>query len=166
MAADQERADRVREIKRDNPGLRWKHIAEYVGVELRSAQMWQETGAISYENAKKLAELVDVSVDWIMRGTPASSPTPFAGPDAAAELQDTLSDVLQEIKDQLARQTQVLEEIKGYAAAAKTMLEEQKAVKTETEEATARLLAAAETARLALRPATQSPEAAPGTPAK
>lgn len=81
MAEDQDRAERIRALRRDKH-LRWKQIAEHVGVELRSAQMWQETGSISYENAKKLAELAGVDVDYIMRGTDNGTPSPFAGPDA------------------------------------------------------------------------------------
>lgn len=82
MAADQERADRIRSLKQDNPQLRWRHIADHVGVELRSAQMWQETGAISYDNAKRLATLFEgVDVDWIMRGPRDEAPSPFAGAD-------------------------------------------------------------------------------------
>lgn len=130
MAADQERADRIRQIKQDNPGLKWRHIADHVGVELRSAQMWQETGAISYENAKKLAELVDVSVDWIMRGTPSSTPSPFPEPTLESEL----GNVLQEIKAQLAEQTRVLDEIKDYARRVEQMLSEQRDLKDETDE--------------------------------
>jgi hypothetical protein len=118
MAADQERADRIRLLKRDNPQLKWRHIADHVGVELRSAQMWQETGAISYENAKKLAELVGDpahDVDWIMRGPRESerAPSPFAGQDALADRLDQMEALIAKQNELLARQSQILKRIEA-----------------------------------------------------
>lgn len=68
MAADQDRADRIRTLKTEHPEYTWQVIADRVGVSLRAAQSWQETGGIAYENAKKLAELWDEDLDYIMRG--------------------------------------------------------------------------------------------------
>lgn len=89
MAADQERADRIRALKQERPDLTWRRIADFVGVTERSATDWQVKGGISYDNAKRLAELFEVDVDYVWRG-PAdvpqeATPSPFAGPDALAE---------------------------------------------------------------------------------
>lgn len=41
MAADQERADRIRALKQGRPDLTWRRIADHVGVTERSATDWQ-----------------------------------------------------------------------------------------------------------------------------
>lgn len=75
MAADQERAERIRQLKQDHPEFTWEQIAHHVGVTPRAAQGWQVTGSIAYTNAKKLAELFDeIDVDWIMRGPRPETP--------------------------------------------------------------------------------------------
>jgi hypothetical protein len=74
MAADQERADRIRALKKEHPETTWDAIGDYVGVSTRAAQAWQETGGITYENAKKLAELWDEDLGYIMRGVRADTP--------------------------------------------------------------------------------------------
>jgi hypothetical protein len=87
MAADQERADRIRALKLERPDLTWRRIADYVGVTERSATDWQKKGGIDYANAEKLATLFEVDVDYIWRG-PAEeerAPSPFAGQDALAD---------------------------------------------------------------------------------
>lgn len=131
MAADQERADRIRALKQERPDLTWRRIADHVGVTERSATDWQRKGGMEYDNAKKLAELFEVDVDYIWRGAPQQAPDMFP---PANPLEGELGDVLAEIKAQLARQTEVLEEIRGYAADAKRMLEEQRTLKAETDE--------------------------------
>ncbi len=69
MAADRERAERIRQLKNAHPELRWQAIADHVGVTLRAAQAWAQKGEIAYDNAKRLADLFDgVDVDYIMRG--------------------------------------------------------------------------------------------------
>lgn len=68
MASDQERAERVRELKDSRPDLTWGRIAEAVGVRERSAIEWQKTGGMDYGNAKKLAKLFDVSAEWLWSG--------------------------------------------------------------------------------------------------
>lgn len=66
MAADQERADRIRALKQARPDLTWRRIADAVGVTERSATDWQVKGGISYENAKKLADVFEVDVDYVV----------------------------------------------------------------------------------------------------
>lgn len=106
MAADQERADRIRALKQARPDLTWRRIAEHVGVTERSATDWQTKGGMEYANAKKLAELFEVDVDYIWRGSPASDTPDLSRPDIA------LTEILDDIKAQLAEQTQVLNDVK------------------------------------------------------
>lgn len=74
MAADQERADRIRALKLDRPDLTWRRIADHVGVSERAASDWQKKGGIEYANAEKLAALFEVDVDYIWRGTETNTP--------------------------------------------------------------------------------------------
>lgn len=97
MAADQERADRIRALKHGRPDLTWRRIADYVGVTERSATDWQSKGGISYENAKKLASLFEVDVDYIWRGTETGTPDPFAAAEQPVDTQ------LAEIRELLAK---------------------------------------------------------------
>lgn len=162
MAADQERADRIRALKLERPDLTWRRIADYVGVSERAASDWQKKGGIEYDNAKKLAALFEVDVDYVWRGSPQQAPDLFPAPAIERELAAVLAD----IKAQLAEQTRVLDEIKAHAAAAERMLAEQRRVKGETEAATQRLLGAADVATRALQAGTQPPAAAPERRAK
>jgi hypothetical protein len=90
MAADQERADRIRALKQERPDLTWRRIADHVGVTERSATDWQRKGGIDFENAKKLAEIFEVDVDYIWRGTDTGTPSPFAGQDNITGLMDLI----------------------------------------------------------------------------
>ena len=85
MAADQDRADRIRALKKDHPEYTWQAIADRVGVSLRAAQSWQEKGGIEYENAKKLAALWDEDLDYIMRGRRGETPDLSNGSDNEAD---------------------------------------------------------------------------------
>lgn len=73
MAADQDRAARIKELKDSRPDLTWQAIADFVGVTMRAAQAWAEKGEIAYSNAEKLAELFEVDVKSITRA-PQTSP--------------------------------------------------------------------------------------------
>jgi hypothetical protein len=90
MAADQERADRIRALKAERPDLTWRRIADYVGVSERAASDWQKKGGIEYDNAKKLAEVFEVDVDYIWRGPSEAdrAPSPVRRPDALADRLD------------------------------------------------------------------------------
>lgn len=90
MAKDQARADRIDQLKQERPDLTWEAIADYVGVTVRGAQAWREHGAISYDNAKKLAELFEVEVMFIMRGD-------GYGPQATATQLDRIEQMLQDL---------------------------------------------------------------------
>jgi hypothetical protein len=159
MAADQERADRIRALKQQRPDLTWRRIADYVGVAERSATDWQVKGGIEYANAQKLAKLFDVDVDYIWRGTPEEerAPSPFAGQDALADRLDAIEQALREARQErdqhartiqrllddqgkrLKRQDRILKNIEASITA-------EKAAKTDAELARKRLLEAAEVA--------------------
>jgi hypothetical protein len=121
MAADQERADRIRALKLERPDLTWRRIADYVGVAERSATDWQKKGGIDYDNAKKLAALFEVDVDYIWRGPIESerAPSPFAGQDAIAErlaaieerVTDQLAEHARRVENLLTRQGEILDRI-------------------------------------------------------
>lgn len=93
MAADQERADRIRALKESRPDLTWRRIGDHVGVSERSAFEWGKKGGIEYENAKRLAELFDVDADYIWRGAGITAPDLFGADgdddqDVAAQLSE------------------------------------------------------------------------------
>ena len=71
-----------------------------------------------------IARVLEVPASFLVGDNPAGQP----------QLEGELAGILQDIKAQLARQTEVLEEIRGYAADAKRMLEEQRALKGQTDE--------------------------------
>jgi hypothetical protein len=74
MAADEDRALRIRELKASRPDLTWRRIADAVGVSERAAVDWQKTGGIDYENAKALAKVFDADLDWLWRGDRPETP--------------------------------------------------------------------------------------------
>lgn len=106
MAADQERADRIRALKKEHLEYTWQAIADHVGVSLRAAQAWQEKGGIDYEHARRLAELWVEDLDYIMRGprdeTPDLSNRELAGlqhlEGRVERVEDTLEDVREEFR--------------------------------------------------------------------
>src|SRR5690606_10441034 len=61
---------RLRELK-SNSGETNESIADAVGVKERTVAGWRcptNPKAISYDNAKKVAALFNVSIDWLWRG--------------------------------------------------------------------------------------------------
>lgn len=110
MAADQERAERIRALKQQRPDLTWRRIADHVGVTERSATDWQRKGGIEYDNAKRLAELFEVDIDYLWRGPP-DTPEP-AGQDDPGILR-RLERLLERQNDLLARHTVLLERIEA-----------------------------------------------------
>lgn len=101
----------------------------------RSATDWQTKGGISYENAKRLAKLFEVDVDYVWRGTENETPDPFAGAEGSleerlADLADQLASdredreasisevkaLLQTQNENLAAQTKILDELKTLLA--------------------------------------------------
>lgn len=109
MAADQARADRIRQLKLAHPDLTWKAIAEHVGVAERSAVEWQKSGGIGYRHAKKLAELFpEVTLDWLWRGDDEDE-TERETPDLLPNLNGSVPQQLQAQLDRIEeRQLELL----------------------------------------------------------
>lgn len=171
MAADQERADRIRALKQGRPDLTWRRIADHVGVTERSATDWQTKGGITYENAEKLAAIFEVEVDYIWRGSPTEerAPSPFAGQDALA---DELAAIRAEIQSLRRERSQEAADIRALLEIQNTILkdlagsvEREKRAKAEAETARTRLLEAAEAASRAYEDAARRLAEAPGTQA-
>lgn len=134
MAADEARAERIRDLKNAHPELTWRRIAEHVGVSERAAVDWQKTGGISYENAGKLAELFpETTLDQIWRGeTPhlmgQLSNNGSAGADTDLErrltaVEMTLSELVAEVRKlnkTVAAQTPEIRSIQRELAASRT----------------------------------------------
>ena len=68
MAQDEARAARIKELKESRPELTWEDIAHACGVTTRGAQAWSATGSIRFDNARKLADLFGVTVEYIWSG--------------------------------------------------------------------------------------------------
>lgn len=88
---------RIAEL-RSASGLRQQAVADYCGVELRSYQFWQQgkhppTGVA----LEKLAELFNVTPQYILRGT---TPEPLGGMESKDKL-DRIESKLDEIQRQL-----------------------------------------------------------------
>lgn len=66
--------ERVREL-RENSEETNRSIADYCNVGERTVAGWVAGDGISYKNAKKVAELFAVSIDWLWRGR-EPGPTP------------------------------------------------------------------------------------------
>lgn len=103
MAADQDRAARIKQLKDSRPDLTWQAIADFVGVTMRAAQAWAEKGEIAYGNAEKLAELFEVDVTSITRA-PQTSPdlmTALTTPGDLAQRLDQIDERGQRIEGML-----------------------------------------------------------------
>lgn len=96
MAADQERAERLKQLKADRPSLRWRQIADAVGVTERSVAEWAKTGAMSYDKAKALAVFLEVDLQWLWEGPKRQSP----------DLMDALDGGRSDLEERLERMEQ------------------------------------------------------------
>jgi hypothetical protein len=170
MAADQERADRIRALKLDRPDLTWRRIADHVGVTERSAADWQVKGGIDYSNAEKLAELFEVDVDYIWRGS-ESTPSPFeqAAPVEVRldAVEGDLATILAAMTGQLTAQTEVLSEVRDLLQDVKDLLGRDSQTADRIEAATGALDGSAERLDAQVRQTIEALEAAPqAKPAK
>lgn len=91
--------ERIRQLRNASPYTN-RSIADYVGVGERAVAAWAggETG-MTWENAKKLAELFEVDVHWLWSGRAKPD-----APDLVAQLNGSSA-------DRLARMEQTLEEL-------------------------------------------------------
>lgn len=173
MAADQERAERIRALKQERPDLTWRRIADYVGVTERSATDWQRKGGIEYDNAKKLAELFEVDIDYIWRGTESDTPSPFAGQDELADRLDRIETSLSQARQELTDAHQerehllaLLEKQNGLLTRQSRILDRIETAIADEEEAAKRLGDAEdETVERIARLALAEYRRGPGTPA-
>jgi hypothetical protein len=110
MAIESDRAERVRQLKADRPDLTWARIAEVVGVKERSVVEWQKTGGMDYGNAKKFAELMGVSIEWLWSGSEAPARN---GSKPAASAHE--ADRLQRIEEKLDAITRRLDDLDADA---------------------------------------------------
>ncbi len=97
MAIEAERAERIADLKERRPDLTWRQIGDAVGVAERSAIAWQRTGGIDYNNAKKLAKVFGVTVEWLWSGVGAQ---PVVEPEAEGQL-DRIERKLDEVLKKL-----------------------------------------------------------------
>jgi transcriptional regulator with XRE-family HTH domain len=89
--------------------MTWRHIADYVGVDTRSAQAWPKTGGISAKNAAKLAEVLNVSYEFLWSGE-EKGPTPdiLAGVSRIEQV-EAVRDEFRDKVDQIAAQLTAME---------------------------------------------------------
>lgn len=128
MAADDERAQRISALKDDRPDLTWRRIAETVGVSERAAFEWKKTGGIDYENAKKLASVFGVDVEFIWAGPKGETPDPFPTSDgdvlarldaierSVRDARDEREDQASEVRRLLKEQSELLATIREIVA--------------------------------------------------
>lgn len=161
MAADQERADRIRALKQDRPDLTWRRIADHVGVSERAATDWQKKGGIEYDNAKKLAAIFKVDVDYIWRGDPQQAPDMFPPADAdermatmearLMEQAEIIRGLLEQQNGLLARQSSILERIERVQAGEEAAVGRLESATQRADEVVHRLDAASERVGSVLR---------------
>lgn len=95
---------RIREL-RENSAETNRSIAEAVGVGERSVAAWVAGGGIAYDNAKKVADLFGVDVDYIWRGRSKG-----ATPDLMGDLSSG-DELLREVALQMAELAQAIDRI-------------------------------------------------------
>lgn len=119
MAANQERAERLRLLKRETPGVTWRQLAEYVDVVERSVYDWLKTGAMEFDNAAKVAEFFTAhgratDTRWFYFGEAVS-------PDLMTQLREQTGDG---ITERLTRIEAMLAELLARTAAPATPAED------------------------------------------
>lgn len=85
MAANKERADRLRLLKAETPGVTWRQVAEHCAVVERSVYGWLRSGAMEYENAVKAAEF------FTAHGRPTRPRWLYFGEQASPDLMESLA---------------------------------------------------------------------------
>lgn len=104
MAADEDRAERIRELKERRPDLTWGRIASAIPVSERSTYDWRRTGAISHEHAIELARVFDVDPDWLWSGRDPDAPSPdLMGTLSRATQLDRIEAKLDQLQATVAR---------------------------------------------------------------
>lgn len=106
MAADQERAERIRSLKDRHPDITFRMMGDAAGVSERAAADWPRTGGIAPENTKKLAALFqehgeNIDWRWLHFGAESDTPSPFAGRDQVADIREEFREDVDEIRRRL-----------------------------------------------------------------
>lgn len=95
--------ERIRSL-RENSAETNRSISDYCGVGERSVAAWVAGDGISYKNAKKVAEMFEVDIDWLWRGRekPEGSPLDVLSAQASATELVDLRERLDRIEQALA----------------------------------------------------------------
>lgn len=103
---------RIKELREASPQTN-RSISEHVGVGERAVANWiaGKTG-IEYDNAKRVAELFGVDVQWLWEGEKRPAPDVLGALDG----QPDIPAKLEEISAQLDAQAKLLQELKGQIA--------------------------------------------------
>lgn len=107
----------ARELPEDHP------LQGKAPVTLRGYQTYERGGGIVWDKAKLLAQALQTDVHEIMNGVRSETPEPFPSPPA---IQGELAEVLQAIRDQLEKQSRVLERIERTLEVERTAAETMK----------------------------------------
>lgn len=110
MALDEqqqiERAARIKQLREESPYTQ-AALADLIGVTPRAYQRWEEGGGIEWDHLERLAEIHDVEVMWIHRGS-GRGPTPeMFRPDGASELREAVAALESKIDQVLGRVAQL-----------------------------------------------------------
>ena len=107
--------ERIRGLRSDSEETN-RSIADYCGVGERTVAGWVAGDGISYKNAKKVAELFQIDIDWLWRGREKPEGSPL---DAlSAPVSDAHFDRLEKaVADVLANQIRILEELEQIRSA-------------------------------------------------
>lgn len=89
--------ERIKELRNASPQTN-RSIADYVGVGERAVANWIAGGGIAWDNAKRVADLFAVDVQWLWSGREQGpAPDPFSNPELAR-----LSEAVAELGVELA----------------------------------------------------------------
>ena len=107
--------ERIRGLRGDSEETN-RSIADYCEVGERTVAGWVAGDGISYKNAKKVAELFQVDIDWLWRGREKPSGSPL---DALSEQASgaRISQLEKAVGDVLANQVQILEQLEQIRSA-------------------------------------------------
>lgn len=81
--------ERIRELRNNSEETNGS-VADYCNVRERTVAGWVAGEGISYKNAKRVAELFQVDIDWLWRGRRSSPLDALSAPVSQAELDERL----------------------------------------------------------------------------
>lgn len=110
--------ERVREL-RENSAETNRSIADYTGVGERSVAAWVAGDGISYKNAKKVAELFEVDIDWLWRGRERQG-TPDLMEALSPGADSKLAEEVAQLRAEVAELTALFREVSDRGLSAQT----------------------------------------------